>query len=87
MEEQDDDPERRSTFLSVCDKFQDIVQRCTIGPKGKFRIQQNEISLLATLGGIFLYRNDVLNTYVFFIQEPTMLTTEPPKPATGSLKP
>ena len=46
MEEQDADPERRSTFLSVCDKFQDIVQRCTIGPKGKFRIQQNEISLL-----------------------------------------
>ena len=84
MEEQDDDPERRSTFLSVCDKFQDIVQRCTIGPKGKFRMQQNEISLLAT---IVSYRNNVLNTYVFFIQEPTMLTTAPPKPATGSLKP
>ena len=43
VEEQDADPERRSTFLSVCDKFQDIVQRCTIGPKGKFRMQQNEI--------------------------------------------
>ena len=38
VEEQDADPERRSTFLSVCDKFQDIVQRCTIGPKGKFRM-------------------------------------------------
>ena len=56
VEEQDADPERRSTFLSVCDKFQDIVQRCTIGPKGKFRIQQNEISLLAT---IVSYSNNV----------------------------
>ena len=49
MEEQDADPERRSTFLSVCDKFQDIVERCTIGPKGKFYMQQNEISLLANI--------------------------------------
>ena len=56
VEEKDDDPERRSTFLSVCDKFQDIVQRCTIGPKGKFRMQQNEISLLAT---IVSYSNNV----------------------------
>ena len=33
VEEQDAEPERRSTFLSICDKFQDIVNRCTIQPK------------------------------------------------------
>ena len=82
MEEQDDDPERRSTFLSVCDQFQDIVQRCTIGPKGKFRMQQNEISPLATISIEII----LSNTYVFFIIEPTMLTTAPPKPASGSFK-
>ena len=84
MEEQDTDPERRSTFLSVCDKFQDIVQRCTIGPKGKFYIQQNEISLLANMLRIKIIRS---NKYNFFILEPTMLTTAPPTPATGTFKP
>ena len=29
---------RRSTFLSICDKFQDIVERCTIGLKGQLHI-------------------------------------------------
>ena len=77
MEEQDADLERRSTFLSICDKFQDIVQRCTIGTKGKLYIfKTRSAARMKTIPS---------NKYVFFILEPTMLTTAPP--ATGSFKP
>ena len=40
VEEQKADLDRRAAFLSICDKFQDIVERCTIGPKGKLHINQ-----------------------------------------------